>query len=144
MSHRKGPSMATTYHLLPTASPAQTRRALAELVRPHQSVAVVTTVVLVAATMAGLAVPPLLGRIVDSVVDGDPTGARPALGVAVAALLAVTAAHGGLSGWGSVLVARLGEWLPNRDFRAYVPRNPCSGTWSEHTATSLQKSHTQS
>ncbi|MGH8904297.1 MAG: ABC transporter ATP-binding protein [Egibacteraceae bacterium] len=114
--------------LLPTATAAQTRQAVAGLVRAHRGLAVRTVVVLVAATAVGLAVPPLLGHIVDIVVASQPPGAQGvggsplnaqgaggnspnAITAVVAALLAATGAQGVLSGWGRLLVARLGELM---------------------------------
>jgi ATP-binding cassette, subfamily C, bacterial len=92
--------------LLPTATAAETRRAVARLVRPHRGLAIRTVVVLVTATAAGLTVPPLLGRIVDAVIDGGP---RRAVDAIVVTLFVATAAQGTLSGWGRLLVAQLGE-----------------------------------
>jgi ATP-binding cassette, subfamily C, bacterial len=92
--------------LLPTATAAETRRALAGLVRPHRGLAVLTGVVLVAATVAGLTVPPLLGRIIDVVVGDGPIRVVDRI---VLALLAATVAQGALSGYGRLLTARLGE-----------------------------------
>jgi ATP-binding cassette subfamily C protein len=91
---------------LPTASGRETRRYVTSLVRERRRLAVGTVVVLVAATVAGLAVPPLLGRIVDVVVDGRPASD---VDVLVVGLLVATVAQGVLSGWGLLLVARLGE-----------------------------------
>ena len=92
--------------LLPTASAADTRRAVWELMRPHRLRAAVTLAVLLAGTVAGLAVPPVLGHIVDLVADGRQPGA---LTLPAVALLALALAQGALTGLGTALVARVGE-----------------------------------
>ena len=90
--------------LLPTASAAATRRVARELARRYSLRAGLTLVVLVAGTAAGMVVPPLLGRIVDLVVDGQPAAAI----TAPALLLAVTILGGTLTALGTWLVARVG------------------------------------
>lgn len=60
--------------LLPTATPARTRAAVRELLRPHQAAAVGGAVVMVVATTVGLLTQPLLGHIVDLVTDRHPAG----------------------------------------------------------------------
>ncbi|MGH8929598.1 MAG: ABC transporter ATP-binding protein [Egibacteraceae bacterium] len=86
----------------------ETRRALRTLVRPHGALAAASAVVLLAGTVAGLLGPPLLGRIVDLVIDGQPASAvtGPVLG-----LVGVAVAQGALAAAGAVLVARLGETM---------------------------------
>jgi ATP-binding cassette subfamily C protein len=92
--------------LLPIATAARTRRSLAVLVRPHRLLLAGTVGTLVAATVAILAVPPLLGAIVDAVLaDGPPAAVDPlALGI-----LAALVARALLSALGTLLTARLGE-----------------------------------
>jgi ATP-binding cassette subfamily C protein len=92
--------------LLPIATPARTRRSLGVLVRPHRLLLAGTVAALVAATAAVLAVPPLLGAIVDAVIaDGPAAGVDgPALGI-----LAALVARALLSALGTLLTARLGE-----------------------------------
>ncbi len=92
---------------LPVATAARTRAVVGALLRPRLRLLVAAAVVLAAATVSVLAVPLLLGGVVDVV-----TGARPgnpdglALGV-----LAAGVASAGLGALGSVLLARLGEGL---------------------------------
>jgi ATP-binding cassette, subfamily C, bacterial len=92
--------------LLPTASPAETRRTVWELLRPQRLRAAATVLVLFAGTAAGLAVPPVLGHIVDIVADDRPATALT--GPAVL-LLALALIQGVLTGLGTALVARVGE-----------------------------------
>jgi ATP-binding cassette, subfamily C, bacterial len=93
---------------LPVASGRETWRALRGIARPHRRLAAVTAVVLVAATAAGLAIPRLLGEVVDVVNDGRPTHDLDRLALA---LVVAVAAQGVLTGWGAGLVGRLGEVL---------------------------------
>jgi ATP-binding cassette subfamily C protein len=92
--------------LLPTAGAADTRRAVRELARPYRGRAAATLVVLVAGSAAGMAVPPLLGLIVDRVADGRAPAAitQPAL-----ALLVLTIVQATLTAFGTAMIARLGE-----------------------------------
>jgi ATP-binding cassette subfamily C protein len=94
--------------LLPTATPARTRRATLELLRTRRLQALAMIAVLVAGTLAGLAVPALLGRIVDVAVDGGGVSDLDAL---AALLLAATLGQGLLQGLGVTQVASLGETL---------------------------------
>lgn len=92
--------------LLPTATRARCGRAAVALLRTHRLGLAVATLVLVAATVASLLVPPVLGRIVDVVVAGEGTTAVAYL----SGLLVVAAfAQGGFTALGNALVARLGE-----------------------------------
>lgn len=100
--------MSGERELLPIATPRRTGKAILAMVRPHRGLALGALGGLVAATTVGLASPPLLGRIVDAVVErnGDTTGAI----TTAAVLLAVVAvAQGALTAVGSGLVATLGE-----------------------------------
>ncbi|MBW0091373.1 ABC transporter ATP-binding protein [Pseudonocardia sp. KRD-184] len=91
-------------NLLPIATGARTRGAVTGLVRPYRLLSAATVLTLVAAAVALLAVPPLLGRIVDVAIAGAGSVDGPALGILVALVLrALLAAVAG------VLVARLGE-----------------------------------
>ncbi|MCA1587978.1 MAG: ABC transporter ATP-binding protein/permease [Chloroflexi bacterium] len=91
---------------LPTASGAAARHAARELARPYARRASLTLVVLVAGTATSLVAPPLLGRVVDLVVDERPASA---ITVPVLLLLAVTILGGALTALGMSLVARVGE-----------------------------------
>ncbi|MHA6625990.1 ABC transporter ATP-binding protein [Pseudonocardia sichuanensis] len=93
-------------HLLPIATPARTRGALAGLVRPHRALLAGTVVTLVAASVAVLVVPALLGRIVDVVISRGVAGLVDALALGILVALVARAL---LAALGSVLVARLGE-----------------------------------
>ncbi len=92
--------------LLPVASPAAVRRALRRLARPYRWRIVLTAVALVAGTATVLLAPPLLGMIVDIVVDGGPPVAitAPALG-----LVAVAVVAGVLDTVGRAMLANVGE-----------------------------------
>lgn len=92
--------------LLPVASAAQVRHALAELARPYRLRITLAGLVLVAGTATVLLAPPLLGAIVDLVVGGAPAAAitGPVLG-----LLGVAVAAGVLDAIGRALVASSGE-----------------------------------
>lgn len=92
--------------LLPTATPARTRAAVRELLRPHRALAVGGAVVMVAATTVGLLTQPLLGHIVDLVTDRRPAGA---LTLPVVLLVLVAVAQGVATASGMSLVSRLGE-----------------------------------
>ncbi|MEU1620734.1 ABC transporter ATP-binding protein [Streptomyces sp. NPDC005722] len=92
--------------LLPTATPARTRAAVRELLRPHRALAVGGAVVMVAATTVGLLTQPLLGYVVDLVTDRRPAGA---LTLPVVLLVLVAVAQGVTTAFGMSLVSRLGE-----------------------------------
>lgn len=98
----------TAVRTLPVASTAQTRAALFAMVRAQRGLAVLTLVVLVAATVSGLAAAPLLGRIVDLVV----VRADPAAFVTPTVLITAAAVAGGaLTATGTGLLSRLGEGM---------------------------------
>ncbi len=92
--------------LLPVASAAQVRHALARLARPYRLRITLAGLALVAGTATVLLAPPLLGAIVDLVVGGAPAAAitGPVLG-----LLGVAVAAGVLDAIGRALVASSGE-----------------------------------
>ena len=94
--------------LLPTATGAETWRTLRALTRGHRVEAAVTLFVLVVATVAGLFTPPIVGHIVDVVLDHRPPSAVTA---PVLLLIVVALAQGAFSTLGGVLVARLGETM---------------------------------
>ncbi|MEV7343458.1 ABC transporter ATP-binding protein [Streptomyces sp. NPDC093544] len=92
--------------LLPTATPARTRAAVGELLRPHRALAWAGFGVLVVATSVGLLTQPLLGHIINLVTDKSPAGA---LTLPVVLLVCVAAAQGIATALGMSLVSRLGE-----------------------------------
>jgi ATP-binding cassette subfamily C protein len=94
--------------LLPTATPARTRGAVAELLRPRRRLALASFAVLVGATAVGLLTPRLLGRIVDLVAGGGPASGLTAPVVLLAAAAVV---QGVATAYGVALVARLGEGM---------------------------------
>ncbi|WP_030701537.1 MULTISPECIES: ABC transporter ATP-binding protein [unclassified Streptomyces] len=105
--------------LLPVATAARTRAALRTLVRPDRGLALTGIGVLVAATVIGLLVQPLLGRIVDVVADGRPAGD---LTLPVVLLIAVAAVQGVTTTLGLTRVARLGETVLARLREQFVER----------------------
>ena len=92
--------------LLPTATPARTRAAVGELLRPHRALAWAGFGVMVVATAVGLLTQPLLGHIINLVTDRSPAGA---LTLPVVLLVCVAAAQGIATALGMSLVSRLGE-----------------------------------
>ncbi|GLY75694.1 ABC transporter ATP-binding protein [Actinoallomurus iriomotensis] len=92
--------------LLPVASGRRTLRSVGALLRPRVWTVVLALAVLLAGTLAGLLVPPLVGRIVDLV-----TGRRGAGSITWPAILLVAAAlvQGALSAAGLAELARAGE-----------------------------------
>ncbi|WP_432041164.1 ABC transporter ATP-binding protein [Streptomyces cadmiisoli] len=92
--------------LLPVATPARTRRAVAELLRPRGPLVLAAFTVMVGSTALGLLVQPLLGRIVDLAAD---RGAADAVTTTAALLVAVAVAQGVTTGFGLSLISRLGE-----------------------------------
>nr|WP_217212978.1 ABC transporter ATP-binding protein [Streptomyces sp. AC550_RSS872] len=92
--------------LLPTATGAATLAALRALLNGHRLLAVTALGVLVAGTGIGLLTAPLLGHVVDLVVDQKGTGA---LMLPMVLLIVVALARGAATAVGSALVARLGE-----------------------------------
>ncbi len=92
--------------LLPTATGAESVAALRAMLHGHRLLAVAALAVLVAGTAVGLLTAPLLGHIVDLVVDRK--GAA-ALTLPLVLLVVVAVARGAAAAVGSTLVARLGE-----------------------------------
>jgi ABC-type multidrug transport system fused ATPase/permease subunit len=105
--------------LLPTATPARTRAAVRELLRPHRGLAAGGFALLVLATAVGLLTQPLLGRIVDVVTAHRSPDAltRP-----VVALAAVAVVQGVTTAFGMSLVSRLGETVLARLRELFVER----------------------
>lgn len=98
--------MSRPYEPLPVAPAAETRRAALSLLRPRRGLAFGAGAALLVATAAGLAVPAILGHIVDLVSD---EGADAKLTGAALLLLAAAVVQGVLTAVGQALVARLGE-----------------------------------
>ncbi|MBX9421251.1 ABC transporter ATP-binding protein/permease [Streptomyces lateritius] len=92
--------------LLPTATGAESLAALRGMLRGHRLLAAAAITVLVAGTAIGLLTAPLLGHIVDLVVDRK--GAS-ALTLPLVLLVVVAIARGAAAAVGGTLVARLGE-----------------------------------
>jgi len=92
--------------LLPVASGAEIRAALKGLVRPFRVRAIAALLALVAGAAVSLVTAPLLGRIVDLVVDGQ---GPDAVTTPVLLLVVVAIAQGLLAVLGVALVARVGE-----------------------------------
>lgn len=105
--------------LLPVATPARTRAAVAELLRPQRRLALSAFTVMVASTAVGLLVQPLLGRIVDLAAD---RGSADAIAVTAALLVAVAVAQGVTAGFGLSQIARLGETTLARLRERFVER----------------------
>ncbi|MFC8370097.1 ABC transporter ATP-binding protein [Streptomyces sp. NPDC057239] len=94
--------------LLPTATGAETLAALHSMLRGHRPLTAAAVGVLVAGTAVGLLTAPLLGHVVDLVVERRGTDA---LTVPMVLLVTVAVARGAATALGSALVARLGETL---------------------------------
>ncbi|WP_318210525.1 MULTISPECIES: ABC transporter ATP-binding protein [unclassified Streptomyces] len=92
--------------LLPTATGAESLTALRAMLHGHRLLGIAAIVVLVAGTAIGLLTAPLLGHIVDLVVEHR--GAS-ALTLPLVLLVVVAVARGAAAAVGSTLVARLGE-----------------------------------
>jgi ATP-binding cassette, subfamily C, bacterial len=90
---------------LPVATAARTRAAVGGLLRPRLPLLAATAAMLIAATVAALAVPMLLGGVVDVVIEARPGD----LDVLALGVLGAAVAAAGLGALGSVLLARLGE-----------------------------------
>jgi len=119
MTVTTSPGGTSERELLPIATGAQTWAAVGELLRPHRTLAIGGFTVLIAATAVGLLTAPLLGYIVDLVVQGRPASASIAPVIALA-LVAVIA--GALSAVGISLIARLGEGMLARLRERFVER----------------------
>ena len=98
--------MSGGYEPLPIAAAADTRRTALALMRPRRGLALAAGLALVVGTAAGLAVPAILGHIVDLV---DEEGADAQLTGAALLLLGAAVVQGVLTALGQALVARLGE-----------------------------------
>ena len=93
---------------LPVASGAETRRALWRLARPHRGLMAGGLTILLAATLASLSIPFLLGGVVDVVLGNRPEGDLDRL---VVLLVLATALQGVLLGLGAWAVGRFGELI---------------------------------
>ncbi|MGW3669416.1 ABC transporter ATP-binding protein [Streptomyces sp. NPDC005141] len=109
----------TTRELLPTATPARTRAAVRELVRPYRRSVIGSFATMVAATAVGLLVQPLLGHMVDLVADRRPPGD---LTLPVVLLVVVALVQGGTTALGLSLVSGLGESVLARLREQFVDR----------------------
>jgi len=98
--------LASERVLLPIATPARTRAAVRELVRPERGLAARAFAVLFAATAVGLGTAPLLGKLVDLVAGHQPSSAFV---VPVVLLVLVAIGQALFLGVGVGLVAELGE-----------------------------------
>ncbi|MER5428952.1 ABC transporter ATP-binding protein [Streptomyces sp. NPDC002588] len=105
--------------LLPTATPARTREAVRELLRPHRALAVSGFGLMVIATSVGLLTQPLLGRIVDLVTERR---SPDTLTTPVVALALVAVVQGVTTAFGMSLVSRLGETVLARLRELFVER----------------------
>ena len=93
--------------LLPVADTATVRAALRALLHGSRRLAAGAVVVLAAGTVAGLVLPPVVGRMTDAVLEGTADGGT--IDRLATVLLLALLAQGVLAGWGAVLVARVGE-----------------------------------
>ncbi len=98
----------TARTLLPTATPSRTRAAVRRLMGPHRLLAVGTLAALASSAGVSLFAAPLLGHIIDLVVQGRPA---TALSGPVLLLAAVGIAQGLLAVLGIAWISRLGEGL---------------------------------
>lgn len=105
--------------LLPVATAARTRAAVAELLRPQRSLVLTALAVMVGSTAVGLLVQPLLGRIVDLAAD---RASVDAITTTATLLVAVAVAQGVTAGFGLSLVSRLGETTLARLRERFVER----------------------
>jgi ATP-binding cassette, subfamily C, bacterial len=105
--------------LLPIATPARSRAAVRELVRPHRTLAVFALLALFASTAIGLATAPLLGRIVDLVATRQ---SASAITTPVVLLIIVAIGQGAFLAAGIGLVAQLGEKLLAKLRERFVDR----------------------
>ncbi|MGW0600082.1 ABC transporter ATP-binding protein [Streptomyces sp. NPDC002776] len=105
--------------LLPVATPARTRAAVARLLRPQRALALTAFAVMVGSTAVGLLTQPLLGRIVDLTAD---RGSVDAITTTAALLVAVAVAQGVTAGFGLSLISRLGETTLARLREMFVER----------------------
>ncbi|MFG3026001.1 ABC transporter ATP-binding protein [Streptomyces sp. NPDC048254] len=105
--------------LLPTATPARTRAAVRELLRPNRGLAAAGFGVMVLATAVGLLTQPLLGHVVDLVTRRR---SPDALTAPVLALAGVAVVQGVTTALGMSLVSRLGETALARLRELFVER----------------------
>ncbi|MGW6287156.1 ABC transporter ATP-binding protein [Streptomyces sp. NPDC055107] len=100
------PHEAGSPAMLPVASPRDTARTTLRLLARHRLRLTGTVLVLLASTAAALAVPALLGTMVDAVSEGRPWSGllRPA-----GSIVAATGAGVALGWWGQLLLARTAQ-----------------------------------
>ncbi|MFD8912276.1 ABC transporter ATP-binding protein [Streptomyces sp. NPDC059575] len=110
---------AQDHELLPTATPARTRAAVRELLRPQRRLAATGFGLLVLSTSVGLATQPLLGQIVDLVTEHRPPSALTA---PVVTLAVVAVVQGVTIALGMARVSRLGETMLARLREQFVER----------------------
>ncbi|MFG2892303.1 ABC transporter ATP-binding protein [Streptomyces sp. NPDC048248] len=113
-----GPSTSER-ELLPTATGARTLSVVGGLLRRHRPLAFAAVTVLVVGTGVGMLTAPLLGRIVDLVVDKR---GPDSLTVPMLLLLAVAVVRGIATAIGKSLVARLGETVLARLRERFIAR----------------------
>jgi len=104
--------MAEVILLAEQASEKRTFRRVLPYLRPHRLMLGATLAVVALCAVAAVALPPLVGRATDAIIEGDRTG----LTVAVAALGAVVAGHILLTRYSELLLMRAGERVV-RDLR---------------------------
>ena len=100
------PSARGQITLLPIASPRRTWRAAAELLRPRKAQTALTLATLLAAGIAVVFVPALLGELVDAIRG---PGGRSAVNLIALGLLVALMARAAFTGLGQLLLGRLGE-----------------------------------
>ena len=93
---------------LPVASARQTWAAVRRLARPHRGLALAALLTAVSATVVFLVTAPVLGRIVDQVIENRPASD---LTGPITVLVMIAVVYALLSMVGVVLVARLGEQI---------------------------------
>ncbi|MBL7495860.1 ABC transporter ATP-binding protein [Frankia sp. CN7] len=93
---------------MPTATGAETWRAVRALLRPRIGLAVLALLVVTAATAAGIIIAPVLGHLIDLVTDQRPSSALTWPIVLLAVLAAVQAVA---TAYGLMLVARVSEGM---------------------------------
>ncbi len=103
-----GTGMSGTDRRLPVAPGRRTWAALRTLARPHRTLAVTALLTAVAATTVYLLTAPVLGNIVDRVIEDRPASA---LTGPITLLVAIALGYAALAMVSIVLIARLGEQI---------------------------------
>lgn len=104
--------MAESILLAEQASEHRTFRRTLPYLRPHRLLLAATLAVVALCAVAAVALPPLVGRATDAIIEGD----RTALTVVVVALFGVVVAHILLTRYSELLLMRAGERVV-RDLR---------------------------